>query len=604
MKNNYIKDKYTRPKIRISVLFLFLISMIFLLVSPVQAKQSASNQAMLIPMVNGYQTGEQGPLFILLKNIFPPDFKVKSQNIKASLLFAENSGFEAEFLMFEEVNSEMIPKGIWVAGFKLSLPDGIARGKTVKKATLLLHEQKKLVASINLSLPLNVLPEGESPRLLSPEMAASLGMTPDALSNKAMAKVDNSKKDADDWQDKSIWLVLLLVFGGGLALNLTPCVYPLIPITISFFGGRSQGSKGLMAANSLVYLGGLCLTYTVIGALIALTGQMLGQALTWPPVVLFVALILVVMAFSMFGLWEIRLPAGLNRVASANRSGILGTFVMGLTVGLLAAPCVGPFVVSLMTHVATVGRLDYGLLVFFVFSLGLGLPLTVLAFFSGSIAGLPGAGDWMVWVRRFFGVVLLIMALYVLKPVLGQAAFDWGLVAIGLAGAVYLGFFEKSGKGKFLAFKRIFAVIALMAVAVFGWFTLYPTFVSQPGASHAAWQAFSPAVLDKAAKENKPVVVDFAADWCMPCKQMDATVFSDQEVIKAMGDFVMVRADVTNGASPDLKPYAAKWRLRGVPTLIFLDSRGNWLKDLTIVGAVPKEVVLERLNRVRERSGG
>jgi thiol:disulfide interchange protein DsbD len=604
MKNYYFQDEYNQIKFKVPLLFLLVRLAIFLLISPVHAQKQASGKAMLIPMVNGYQLGEQGPLFILLKNIFPSDFKVNEEEIKVQLLFTEYPEIKADFLMFQDVESQMIPQGVWVAGFKLSLPSDFARGKTVKKATLLLHDRDKQVASVDLSLPLTILPAGQSPRLLSPEMAASLGMRPGALANKAMAKVDNPKNNTDDWQDKSIWLILLLVFGGGLALNLTPCVYPLIPITISFFGGRSHGSKGLMAVNSLVYLGGLCLTYTVIGALIALTGQMLGQALTWPPVVMLVALIMVVMALSMFGLWEIKLPSGLNRLASANRGGILGTFVMGLTVGLLAAPCVGPFVVSLMTHVATVGRLDYGLLVFFIFSLGLGLPLTVLAFFSGSIARLPGAGEWMVWVRRFFGVVLLLMALYVLKPVLGQASFDWGLLVVGLLGAIYLGFIEKSGTGRFMTFKRIFALGAICAVLVFGYFNLSPALFSRPASSHVAWQAFSPEMLGKAARENKPVVVDFAADWCMPCKQMDANVFSDQEVIEALGDFVALRADVTNGASPELKPYAAKWRLRGVPTLIFLDKQGNWLKELTIVGAVPKEVVLDRLNQVMSLSGG
>ena len=161
-----------------------------------------------------------------------------------------------------------------------------------------------------------------------------------------------------------LW-TLLGIFGGGIALNLTPCVYPLIPITASYFGGRSGEGRGNLFGHGACYIGGLAITNSTLGVVAALTGGMMGAMLQHPAVLAGVGAVLVIFATSLFGLWELRLPAGLTQAASRSYGGYLGSIFMGLTLGVVAAPCIGPFVLGLLTWVAGVGSPLLGFLVFF-----------------------------------------------------------------------------------------------------------------------------------------------------------------------------------------------------------------------------------------------
>ncbi len=195
-----------------------------------------------------------------------------------------------------------------------------------------------------------------------------------------------------------LW-TLLGIFVGGMALNLTPCVYPLLPITVSYFGGKSGQGQGRLLVHGLFYLTGLALTNSTLGVAAALTGGLMGALLQNPLVLITVAVVLVLLATSLFGFWELRLPGRLTQAASRSYAGYFGSLFMGLTLGVVAAPCIGPFVLGLLTWVASLGAPWLGFLVFFTLSLGLGLPLFILAMFSGSLEKLPRSGEWMLWVR-------------------------------------------------------------------------------------------------------------------------------------------------------------------------------------------------------------
>ena len=205
-----------------------------------------------------------------------------------------------------------------------------------------------------------------------------------------------------------------------MALNLTPCVYPLIPITVSYFGGRSGKGQGRVVAHGLCYLMGLSFTNSLLGVTAALTGGLMGAMLqnTW--VLLGVAIVLLVFAASLFGLWEMRLPASLTQAASKSYAGYFGSLFMGLTLGVIAAPCIGPFVLGLLTWVASIGLAWFGFIVFFTLSLGLGIPLFILALFSGRLEKLPRSGEWMNWVRKLMGWVLVGMAVLFCQAALPQ----------------------------------------------------------------------------------------------------------------------------------------------------------------------------------------
>ncbi|HCN36704.1 MAG TPA: thiol:disulfide interchange protein, partial [Bacteroidetes bacterium] len=162
-----------------------------------------------------------------------------------------------------------------------------------------------------------------------------------------------------------MFVALIFIFLGGLALNLTPCVYPLIPITISYFGAQSSGSKGQSILMGVSYALGMSVTYSALGLFAALTGSLLGTALQNPIVIIGVALILITLGTSMFGLFEIKIPQKLALAGNKNRSGLFGSFLMGLLVGFIAAPCIGPFVLSLLLYVGQIGSAVTGFLMFF-----------------------------------------------------------------------------------------------------------------------------------------------------------------------------------------------------------------------------------------------
>ncbi len=256
------------------------------------------------------------------------------------------------------------------------------------------------------------------------------------------------------WQ--LVW-TLLGIFAGGLALNLTPCVYPLIPITVSYFGGRSGTGKSGLVGHGICYIGGLSLTNSFLGVMAALTGGLMGAMLQNPLVLVAIAAVMIVFASSLFGLWELRLPFWLTQAASKSYSGFFGSFFMGITLGVVAAPCIGPFVLGLLTWVAALGDPLVGFVVFFTLSLGLGTPLFVLALFSGRLTQLPKSGEWMNWVRRLMGWVLVAMAAYFLKPILPVVMQKYLLPAIAIAAGCHLGWLDKT-----TATFRSFAVIKIL----------------------------------------------------------------------------------------------------------------------------------------------
>ena len=249
-----------------------------------------------------------------------------------------------------------------------------------------------------------------------------------------------------------IW-TLLGIFAGGMALNLTPCVYPLIPITVSYFGSRS--GKGQLIGHGLCYIGGLSITNSALGVVAALTGGLMGAMLQNPLVLAAVAAILIFFATSLFGFWELRLPSGLMQAASKSYAGYLGTLFMGLTLGVVAAPCIGPFVLGLLTWVGSMGSPWLGFIIFFTLSLGLGLPLFFLAIFSGQINKLPRSGEWMLWVRKLMGWVLVGMAAYFITTGFAQnLAGILFLAAVALAAGLHLGWIDRT-KASFRAFEWI-----------------------------------------------------------------------------------------------------------------------------------------------------
>jgi thiol:disulfide interchange protein DsbD len=390
-----------------------------------------------------------------------------------------------------------------------------------------------------------------------------------------------------------LW-TLLGVFAGGLALNLTPCVYPMIPITVSFFGGRTTENRPdqiKLVLHGLCYLMGLALTNSILGVVAALTGGLMGAMLQNPIVLVLVAGILVLFATSLFGVWELRLPGVLNQMAGKSYTGYFGSLFMGLTLGVVAAPCIGPFVLGLLTWVAAMGNPWSGFLIFFILSLGLGLPLFVLALFSGQLQRLPRAGGWMLWVRKLMGWVLVGMAAYFIRPILPEVLKIALPVAVALSAGLHLGWFDKN-QADFKAFPWLKTITgtACLTLATF-WITAWA--MRGPGID---WHVYSEQVLQESKAQGKPVIIDFYADWCAPCREFEEITFHHAIVVKqAQNDFTMVKVDVTQGGNKFNEELLKKYDVKGVPTVVFLDARGKERIDLRLVDFLPPEPFLNRM---------
>ncbi|MEP6767710.1 MAG: cytochrome c biogenesis protein CcdA [Acidobacteriota bacterium] len=376
-------------------------------------------------------------------------------------------------------------------------------------------------------------------------------------------------------------VVLLLLFAGGLALNLTPCVYPVIPLTLSFFAGQAPGDGRRVFRLAAIYVLGMCTMYSALGVAAALSGRLFGSALQSPWVLGGVAAILVALALSMFGLYDLRMPSALMQKAGA-RSGAAGAYGMGLLVGVVAAPCVGPFVLGLLAFVAARQQAGLGFLLFFVLSLGLGLPYLFLGAFSGSLARLPRAGIWMESVKKVFGWVLLAMAAYFLRPVLPRPLGDWLLSGILLIAAVFLAFRGTAWKPAL----RAFAALLFVAAALF---------FRPRGRADAVGLEWRPYAAQTIAAAGRAAVIDFSADWCLPCRELEEKTFSDPRVRVELERRGLYKADLTKSGSREVAALSDKYAILGVPTLVFLDAAGQERRDLRLVGFESPEDFLARL---------
>ena len=392
---------------------------------------------------------------------------------------------------------------------------------------------------------------------------------------------------------RGLWLGLVAVFFGGLALNLTPCVYPMIPVTLAFFSGQAPGATARTALLAFCYVIGISFSYAVLGVVAAKTGSLLGSWLQQPSVLIGVALVIVALSLSMFGLYDLRPPQVLTRRLGQASTGIWGAFVMGLAVGVIAAPCIGPFVLGLFLFVGQLANPLTGFLVFFVLGLGMGLPYVALALGVSSMGRLPKAGTWLMWSKKILGVVLLGLALYFLKPLVSSRAFVLSVAALLVLAGAYLGWLERGAvQGRLFPWIRRMVGVALVVAGV-------AVVMPRPAApAEIVWEPLGEAIFQEAQRSGRPIVVDVYADWCLPCLELDHVTFRHPGVVEALSTMATFRLDATREISEEAERFLERYRIYGVPTVLLFGRSGEERRDLRLLGFVrPKEFLklLERL---------
>ncbi|MCU0453113.1 MAG: thioredoxin fold domain-containing protein [Bacteroidetes bacterium] len=382
------------------------------------------------------------------------------------------------------------------------------------------------------------------------------------------------------------------IFLIGLALNLTPCVYPMLSVTVSLFGTADHQHVRGAFFKAVVYVLGIATMYTVLGVSAALSGGLFGSWLQSPWVLGGIGALLFGLALSSFGLYQLQMPYWVtSRLGGQTGTGLIGLYLSGLVVGVFAAPCIGPPVIALLALVGAKGDPMFGFQAFFSLSMGLGFPYLILGTFSGLIKKIPRSGVWMVWVERVFGVILVGAAMFYLALAFLPKYSVYVVPVTLVLGGLYLGFLDPSGRGK-KTLQRVQWAVGIVAIVAGA---LVARSMSKDSIE---WEPYHPQRVVEARENGMPVIMDFSADWCIPCKEMELNTFTDPEVIKTTRDMVRLKVDLTQFDSPESEALRREYRISGVPTIVFFDAEGSEAPDSRLVGFVPPAEFLAKTRRV------
>jgi thioredoxin:protein disulfide reductase len=447
-------------------------------------------------------------------------------------------------------------------------------------------------------------------RLIGESAAAGLAAGP-ATTAPSVAAGAESRIDAA-LRDGRFWPVVGVFFVAGLLLSFTPCVLPMLPILSSLIAGQGaevSRLRGLLLAAS--YSLGMALVYTAFGVAAGLAGEGLAAALQTPWVLGAFALGLLALAASMFGFYELQLPHALHghvhRASHSLPAGrVAGVFAMGGLSALLVSPCVAAPLAGALVYISQTRDVVLGGTALFSLASGMSVPLLVLGVSEGAL--LPKAGAWMEGVKQFFGVLLVGVAIWTVQPVLPEpmALALWGMLFVGSAVALFE--FRRAGKRPLwrlvvAAITGLVGVLQLVGAASGGTDPLQPLAHLRGGATAPAARsvAFAPvrsvAELDQAlATAGRPVMLDFYADWCVSCKEMERFTFSEPAVQARLANALLLKADVTANNAQD-RELLKRFNLFGPPGTIFFDAQGREVAGTRVIGYQDAERFFATLQR-------
>lgn len=431
-----------------------------------------------------------------------------------------------------------------------------------------------------------------------------------AEDDEAAAPVTQQDRIAAQLADGQIWLVALAFFGFGLLLTFTPCVFPMIPILSNIIIGQKNLTTRKAFLISLVFVLAMALTYTIAGVFAGLAGANLQAAFQNPWIIGTFVAIFIALAMSMFGFYELQMPAGvqskLSQISNKQEGGTYaGAGIMGFLSALIVGPCVTAPLIGALLYISHTGDAVLGGIALFALSMGMGAPLLVIGTSAGRL--LPKAGPWMDTIKAVFGVGLLAIGIWLLERVIpGEVAmFLWAILLI--VTAVYMGALRTlpdNVSGWYSLWKGlgvvilIYGVLLMLGAATGGKDIFRPLATFNQPAVTATGEQSGPTEMAftyvdsledverevaRARENGQPVFLDFYADWCVDCVRLDRTTFQDPRVIRAMGDVHLLKADVTDNTS-EHRDLMRQFNLFGPPAMIFYDRDGNELRNYRNVG--------------------
>lgn len=387
---------------------------------------------------------------------------------------------------------------------------------------------------------------------------------------------------------------VVLIFIAGLGLNLTPCVLPLIPITLGFFSMQARGQVGRRVGLSALYALSMAGVYAVLGTVASLAGKAFGFQLQNPIVTGVLVGLLVLFALALFGFYKFQVPPALMRYVGA-RQGWVGAVLMGCLAGVAAAPCIGPVIAALIPIVAALANPTLGFFLFLALGLGLGTPYFIAGLFYERLQNrMPRSGEWTILVERVFGVLLLAAALFFASSLLPLAIYQWAWVAFFGLVALYFLLGERkeiTQKGVVRLKQGLGVLFLLLAVN-----NLYS--LTRPKVE-IAWEPYTEARLEQARAERKPVIIDFTATWCIACGELKAYTFTDPQVVEESQRFVRLVVDATKDTDPEVQRILNRHEVVGLPTVIFIGSDGQERRELRLTGFERAKAFLKRMQAVQ-----
>lgn len=450
-----------------------------------------------------------------------------------------------------------------------------------------------------------------SPDAVGQVVKAANAADPANVDNAGEAGASDMDKIAAILKSGKLLAVLSLFFLFGIGLSFTPCVLPMVPILSSIIVGEgAQTSRGRGLLLSVTYVLGMALVYTALGVAAGMIGEGLSAALQNPWVLGLFALLMIGLSLSMFDFYQLQVPAALQSKlaqASGQQGGgkLAGVFVMGAISALIVGPCVAAPLAGTLLYISQTRDVVLGGSALFAMAIGMGVPLLIIGASAGTL--LPRAGAWMDAVKRFFGVLMLATALWMVSPVIPAWLFVAGWAALGIAYGAYL-LWRQPARWISRAFGLVFAVLGLLqlvSVATGGRDALAPMLhLRGDGATQIAHTDFvrvrSVAELDAALAQTggKPALLDFYADWCVSCKEMEKFTFTDPRIREQFSKMVLLQIDVTANNADD-KAMLKRFQLFGPPGIILFDRQGRELPGKRVIGYQNADQFLQSLQAVR-----